>query len=212
MSFPKPENNLTPEESSSGATATGEASAGGNDLEESVEQYMAALLERVRVPTTAGQGSPPKRSQQSASNPQVQPSTPVRNQTAKTRQVEATFPADEESERKPARVPVEKRPQENMDNVSAMRRLATLSAHLAVETHSVKQLVTDARRTLGFAAATMLASFLLLRSPIAARPPGCIAALFSTLVAAACCWQYFRITREMARRLLAIRDEQPTEG
>jgi len=211
MSFPEPENTLTPEESSCGATAGVEASAGGDEQEESVADYMVALLERLRGPTMAAQEVPPKRVQRSASNPQDQPSAPVCGQSAKIRQVDTTFPVDEASEWKPDAAPVTKRPPESMDRVSAMRRLANLNASLAIQTHSVKQLVIDVRRTLGSAAATMLASFLLLRTPIATRPPGCIAAVFCTLVAAACCWQYFRITGEMARRLRAICEEQPAK-
>ncbi|MGA2255556.1 MAG: hypothetical protein ABSG53_12905, partial [Thermoguttaceae bacterium] len=109
MSFPEPENPLTTEESSCGATATGEASAGGDEHEESVAQYMVALMERLHGPTVAGQETPPKRIQRSAPNPQDQLSTPARNQTAKIGQVGTTVPVDEPSERKAVRDPVEKR-------------------------------------------------------------------------------------------------------
>jgi hypothetical protein len=188
------------------ATAPEETPQGNAEPEESIEQYMAALLERVRGvtgPAQAEQGT------QNAYNQQTRTATslslPTANST-QTDQGEASTPATPAE--KPVREPSKKRVPESADKVSAMRGLANLNAYLAIQTHSVQQLYVDARRTLLLAVATMLSAFFFLRTPTASQPLGCVATCLATMVAGACCWQYFRITGEMARRSPTGDDDQ----
>jgi hypothetical protein len=212
MSRPEHGTRLTPGEDPLGvAISADEAPGAGADQEDSIEQYMAALLKRVSGLTALAQGEQPEWGQPSGCNHQAQPPVPARSPTARVGHAGVTASPAVAPALKPVRDPGKKRSPESVDSVSAMRGLANLNAHLAIQTHSVRQLAGDARRTLRFAAATMLASFLFLRTADAGRPLGCVVASATTLVAAACCWQYFRILREMARRSVTGGEESPAK-
>jgi hypothetical protein len=206
MSYPEPQTELDVKPGdgpSDGATAVDETDVSDTEHEESIEQYMAALLDRVRGLTTAAGGPSAERGQSSASVASAQTAASVRGQTANTASGDPAAADVTPQVRRPARAPVKKRCAESADEVSAMRGLANLNAYLAIQTHSIRQLIVDARRILAFAAAIILATFLFLRTEAAAQPLGCLAAVGATVVAAACCLQYFRITREMTRRARA---------
>jgi hypothetical protein len=178
-----------------------------DDSEQSIEQYMMGLLARVGNLTNAAKGEPSPQDRQGADKRQMPapPSTP--GQTAAAVQTDRELSVARSSRDEPAEISPRQHCPVSADGLSTMRELANLNARAAVMTHSVKQLVIHARRTLATAAAAMLASFVAMRSAVAGQPLAYAFAVLGMFVVLACCWQYFRITEVISRKPLTDSEE-----
>lgn len=197
MSFLEVEPYNTQRSRQSPAVAAAELApeAEAHEDEQSIEQYMLGLLERVRNP--AGTAQDPSAESKRPSENQPQAVAVACGQSPKETPSTPGVPATATYEKSADTTP-RKRATESADSVSLMRGLANLNARAALQTHSIKQLTTGAVRTLALAMIVIGTSLLALQTEFPSRTLACVIAMAGVVVSAACCCHYVRITEAMA--------------
>jgi len=100
-----------------------------------------------------------------------------------------------------------KLPREQPEMIAAMRELAICHARAVVETHSIRQLISDARRKLLTGLLVILSCFILIGTTRVGSTLTCVIAWGGTLLAAVQGWQYLRIARDLATKMSASGQE-----
>jgi hypothetical protein len=158
----------------------------GHESEEpSIEEYMAALLERTRQFTASPVPSAP-----SFVRPMMEPSRPAPTPAA---------PAAPGAPVAPASVPAGPVPvPECRDAISELRELANISARSSFNTHRAQHLVVEMRGKRFVAIIAMLTSVGLLNLSSSVQSPAYITAVAAVTTACAYSLKYLSLGRELA--------------
>ena len=153
--------------------------------DDSIENYMARLMDRVR---TAGGGS-------SEAHPASQ-----RRDLEDSRNVpprpEVPPPAAESPEPPQPRVRVA--PPESAANLSAMRELANMNARQALDSHQKRRMSSLMYGKLLLAVVSMVVSFTMIAMAVAGRPLYFFGAMLAATMTGVWSWQYLKLARQLA--------------
>jgi hypothetical protein len=180
-------------------SGSGPAVAGGGQHdEESVENYMSALLSRYGLNSSEPQvpraASVPANAAQSASS--------IRGAGATAARASGTGGPTEDkpvTNRQPVSAP------EDRDGLSAMRELAMMSAHGALATHSSKRLVQLMYGKLAIAAVAIVSSIALVAMTTTVGGWTYAGAIVMLLLAAFWTWQYLASAQQLLQKTAVAR-------
>lgn len=162
----------------------------GEREDESIDQYMARLMDRVRG--TGGTTSPAPRSQ--FGRREVDSSPIPTSHAAPPARVED--PAVAEA---PSQPRVRVAPPESAADLSAMRELANLNARQALGSHQQRRVASVMYGKLLLAVVSMVVSFTMIAMAVAGRPLYIFGAMLAATMTAVWSWQYLRLARQLAQ-------------